>query len=244
MSWVTAANVLVKMLEIKGAYGEVKTVHDYTKKMAKADPTKLTWDDVKMFDTPVMNKALTGAKSEQVKASAAEKASFKMPEAGSLAAWLAAAKMLAAHGKDSKQFKDAMKKYIAILKAFDKTLDALAKEVGVVTVEMVDRKTKAPVLAQYAKILEKAFLNCAKVPMGGGQQATFFVLSVDCGKYAAILKTLTKSYSAVFTQSRTHSRAIADIKKTNLDWIKHAEKDVFSDETVMSKNTKAVKPKK
>ena len=39
MSWVTAANVLVKMLEIKGAYGDVKAVHDYTKKMAKAVTT-------------------------------------------------------------------------------------------------------------------------------------------------------------------------------------------------------------
>lgn len=244
MSWIIAANALTQALEIKGAYDTVKGVYDYGKKLEKADPKKLTWDDVKMFDSPVLNKALAGAKAEQKKATAAEKAKFTLPDPGSLKAWMEAVRAMDKFGKDSKEYKAAMKKYIAILKTYDKTLDVLWKDIGKVSVEMVNRKTIGTTLEQYSKILERAFLNCAKIPMSDAQQATFFVLSQDCKNFNALMKKLVKSYGAIFSSARMHSRLVADTKKTNLDWIKFSEKDLFADAKSMTRNTKLTKPSK
>ena len=245
MSFVTVAKALVTFIDLHGAYSEIEGVRNYAKKVEKADPQNLTWDDVKFFSNPVMEKALKAAKTEKIKAKAVESAKLEMPPCDSLAAWLAASKALAKYGKDSKQFKDAMKKYIAILKAYDKALGDKITELGGISVEMVTRKTSATTLAKYAGILQDAFLKCASIPsLSNSQNAMFFSLSQDCKNFKVLANDLAGRYQNIFSKSRTHTSTLQTEKKNNLEWIKFAEKDVFSDAKVMSKNTKAVRPKK
>ncbi len=251
MSWIRLAKVLTTAMDVKGAHDTVKGVHDYGKKLKGKDPSKLTWDDVKIFDTQEIKMAMAAAKKEQALAKSAENAKFIMPDPGSKAQFIKAFKALEKFGLESKEYKAAMMAYFAILRKFDTTLDKLQKEVTAVSIDMVDRKGKVKAIKDYAKFLEKVFLNCAKVPMSDSQMATFFVLSQDCARFSAQMPPLEKSYTKIFSHSRSISGNIADTKKLNLEWLKHMEKTAFlpakkpeAKIKLMSKSIKSVKPVK
>ena len=245
MSWLSALEAIFKARKIKVHYDKVKKVYDYSKKIEKADPKKLSWDDLKFFTNKQMTESTKAARDALKLAQAAEKTSLEWPVSKSLTLFLDACKLAEKHGANSKQAQTALKKYTGELKAYDKALKQMLAGLKSSSGELTSNLALAEALQEYAGVLNKAFMKCAAVPALGGtaQNAMFFSLAQDAVQYRGVAGSLATSLKKLQKKNADYLKECQERTKTNQAWITWASNSKAQEDGALKKNTKATLPK-
>ncbi len=242
MSWLTALKLV---LDLNSAYDEVDKVRKYSKKLEKADPKNLSWDDLKFFSNKTMDKARKAIKETLKKARKAEKAALEWPESLSARAFDIYAKEFQKSGKDSQKTRNALKTYQLALKAFDQDLNRLLASLKAMDKKIAKRQQKADALVKYADLLEQAFMTCAKIPSltGTAQNAMFFGLSQDAMMFGSTAGDVSASIQRLAKRNAGFIREVNDRIKANRLWMTWANGEKIAQESNLKKNSTAKTPK-
>ena len=199
MSWLKLAQNLVTLKKFHDAGKEAKSVYDYAKKIDKADPKKLKWDDLKFFNNKQMVKATQNARDALAAARQVEAAKLTIPQFDSVSAFVAAAKAADRYGAGSPQVQAALKRYVQILKKKDADLTKQRDEVKKLTQQVGKLQTEAEAFRDYANVLHSAFMKCARVPSltGTAQNSIFFSLAQDAVQFRGVMSGLVTSYGNI-----------------------------------------------
>lgn len=243
MNWLDALDKFFKAKDIYDKANDVKKLHDYGK---KASSKKSPWDDLKYFKNPQMEAALRNAKTAVAAADAALSTKVDWPESGSLSKFGAALKASDKFGHDSKQAKAAVEAYRKSLVDYGKTLEGLVANLEAKQKEFAAKLKLAKAMEKYGRVLQDAFMKCAKIPslVGTVQNAEFFSLAQDASRFAGQMNSLVTRLDKLITKNAT---AIKDGKKLvsdNKGWIEWASKDASAAPDTLKKNEKAKQPKR
>lgn len=246
MSWLKALDILLKANDMKGNYDKVKKIHDYSKKIEKADPKKLTWDDLKFFSNKTMDAGTKELRASLKLSKAAEKAVLVWPTCNSFKAFLQAAKVREKYPADSPQVKKAMQSYTAVLKKFGTDLKTLLTKLQSKSGAISKDGKVAEALRDYGSLLEKAFMKCAKKPsfFGTTQNAMFFSLSRDALQYRGIASTFVSSLKGLEKKNTEYVKECKLLIADNQAWIGWATSESPNKDGSMKKNEKAKTPKR
>lgn len=246
MSWIAALDILFKNKKYYDQYKKVKKVHDYGKKIEKADPKKLTWDDLKYFNNKTMDAATKSAREAVKQAKDAENAVLVWPKSDSIKAFGAALKATKKHGANSAQTKKAVQVYIGVLKRFDADLVLILNKMTAGESELKKRLQLAMALREYAGLLQKAFMKAAKVPSltGTAQNAMFFSLSQDAIQFRGLAGTLATSFQKIEKKNIQYIKECKAKINENKAWITWASGVAPQQDGALQKNKTAKKPKK
>jgi hypothetical protein len=246
MSWLKALDLLFKAKDIKDQASDLKTLYDYADRVSKLDPAKVTWDDLKYFENAEMKAATTEMRAIEKILDDVLGSKLVPPESGSLKAFDAALKAGAKYGHNSKEAKAAIEAYRKVLVAHDKVLKGLLADMEKMKGEFPGRTTAAKALNDYCRLLEKLFLDFAKIPFGAGtvQNATFFSLSRDCTQLAGIASSVETKLKKAASEHNIKIGEMKDLIWQNEEWIAWAAKDALAKEDTLKKNAKAETPKK
>lgn len=242
MSWM---NALKPLLDLKSTYDEVDKIRGYSKKIEKADPKKLKWDDLKYFNNKTMDRAIKAAREALKLSKAAEKKTLEWPKCDSLKVFGEALTASKNHGADSPQAKKAVQKYIGVLKTFDKDqtnmLAGLQKNLTVLTKKI----TKTEAMRNYANVLQQAFMKCANIPSvnGTAQNAMFLSLSQDAGQFKGLATELGSSLKRLEKMNTAYIKECETRIKNNKLWISFASSGKAQADGALEKNKSSVKPK-
>lgn len=242
MSWMKTLKIL---LDLKSAYDEVDKIRKYSKKIEKADPKKLEWDDLKFFSNKTMDKATKGAREALKLSKAAEKATLVWPKCDSFKVFVEAANAQSKYGKDSPQAKKALQKYIGVLKTFDSDLTTMLAGLQKNSAALAKKITKTEALRDYAGVLQESFMKCAKIPSltGTAQNAMFFSLSQDAMQFKGLASSLVSSLKRLDKMNAAYIKECKTRLKNNKVWIDWASSGKTQADGALEKNTKSVKPK-
>lgn len=246
MDWLRALDLLLKAKDFKDQAEDLKKLYDYADKINKTDPKDLTWDDLKYFENEQTKAATADLRATDAALTALLGSALEPPESGSLRAFDAAMKAAAKYGHDSKEAKSAVETYRKVLVDYDKTLKALLATMERQKAEFPTRIAAAKALAEYAKLLAKAFIGCAKIPSLGGtaQNAMFFTLSQDCAQLAGLAATVGTKMGKAQSEHNIKIGEMKDLISQNQDWIDWAAKDALKKEDTLKKNAKTETPRK
>ena len=246
MSWLKALDILLKANDMKGNYDKVKKIYDYSKKIEKADPKKLTWDDLKFFNNKTMDAGTKELRAWLKLSKAAEKAVLVWPTCSSLKAFLRAAKVREKYPADSPSVKKAMQSYTAVLKKFGTDLKTLLTKLQSKSGAISKDGKVAELVRDYGSLLEKAFMRWARLPdvTGTSQNAVFFSLSRDAFQYRGIASTLVSSLKRLEKKNTEYVKECKLLIADNQAWIGWATSESPKKDGSMKKNEKAKTPKR
>lgn len=242
MSWLPS---LKTVLSLRSAYKHIDRVQKYSKKIEKADPKKLSWDDLKVFSNKTMDKAQKAIRETLKKSQAAEKATLEWPESLTVRAFSIYYKEFQKSGKDSAKTRAALKTYQVSLKVYDQDLNKLLTELVEAGSQIADHQAKADALVAYGGVLQKAFMTCAKIPSltGTAQNAMFFGLSQDAQQFRGTASDFSSSLKRLAKKNTGFIGDVKDKIKANKLWITWAAGDKAAQETSLKKNTTSKVPK-
>ncbi len=244
MDWAKKINTFFKVKSAYGDVGTVKKLSDYSKKISKKK--KLTWDDVNFFGDPVMNKIKKNVAADITKAEAVLATKIVWPARITDRAFEKMLKLSDKHGHDSKQAQAAFDDYLVSLRKYHNAI------IPVITV-MEDAKKKfgprieaAENLEAYARILNKAFMACTKIPspFGTGQNSEFFGLSQDALHLAGQYQTLASLFKKIKEKNAKAYAEGNEMANTNGLWIGWALELRKKKTADLAKNRRAKTPKK
>lgn len=246
MSWLKALELFFTGKDLYDQASDLKTLHDYANKVSGMDPAKVTWDDLKYFENAQMKAATTEMRAVEKSLDSILGSELVPPDSGSLKAFEAALKAAEKYGHDSKEAKAAIDAYRKILIAYDKVLRGLLATMEKMKSEFPTRTTAAKSLNDYCRLLEKLFLELAKVVFGAStaQNATFYALSRDCAQLAGIASSVETKLKKVASEHNIKIGEMKDLISQNEDWIAWAGKDATAKPDTLKKNAKATTPKK
>ena len=246
MNWLKALDLLIKAHQVKGQHDEIKRVHDYAQKVAKANPEKLKWDDLKFFNDSTMDAATSNARKVLQQIKEAEKSPVEWPRSDSVRAFTAAAGVVGKYGADSAQAKKAVKSYSDALESYGRALKKLDGELDTKTSKLTDTAKTYIALKKYANVVSQAFLKLAKIPSFGGtaQNAMFFSLSQDAQQYGGIVSRILKGLNSLDKKNMQHIKNCKDLIKTNQLWINWSKSKHTSQRGALEKNAEAKLPRK
>lgn len=244
MSWNAALRVATLLfVSGKNAY-TIKKYHDKVKKLGGGKPEKLGDKDAKVCVDGTMQKAVTNATKVLNTIRAIESEKYAIPETNSAVLWGKMAAAFGKFGKDSKEFKGALKTYLGELRYLDKELGKQIAEIKDAKPIIEAQLASSKAYTKYAQTLEKYFMLCAKVPSLSAWQARFFSLSRDCATFSSKTKSLETVLAKIVSGCKANLPVAQATKKQNLEWIAFYEKTEPKDEAQMKKNAKAKRPKK
>jgi hypothetical protein len=244
MSWMTKLKIL---LDLQSAYDEVDKVRAYSKKIEKTDPKKLKWDDLKIFSNKTMDKAKKAIKETLKKAKDAEKAILlDWPDNLSRRAFAIYKKEFLKSGKVTPKTKKALKMYQLTLKIYDQDLKRLLIQLQNTSKKIAIKIKKSEGLRRYADTLEKAFMQCSKIPSltGTVQNAVFFGLARDAAQYGGSASDLVSIFQRLDKKNTTYIVETRRLIKVNKLWMIWAAGDQIENQDSIRKNEKAKIPKK
>lgn len=246
MSWVSALQTIFKVKKLYDTAKKVKKVHDYGEKIGKKKPEELTWDDLKYFNNKQMDEAKKNVSESLAAANKALSASLVWPSSSSTRIFGEALKLSAKKGADSPEVKKKLDAYRAELAAFDQSLTALKTELEALSAEFAEKIATAGALREYARVLEKAFMQCAKVPSlaGTAQNAMFFTLSQDASQLAGSAGSLETALGKLKDKNADYVRDVKAKIAENKGWIDWAKSPSPQKDGNLKANQKASKPKK
>ncbi len=217
-----------------------RRIHD------KADPKKITWDDLKYYNNKTMDTATKALREAVKRSKTAEKALLVWPTSASFKAFQHAAKVREKFPADSPQVKRALQNYVAALKTFGKDLNALLTKLQSKSGNFSKDIRLAEASREYAGLLEKTFMKIAKVPSltGTAQNAMFFSLSQDAQQYRGIASTLASSLKRLEKKNAEYVKECKVLIGNNQAWTTWAMSKSPTKDGSMKKNEKAKAPKK
>lgn len=246
MSWVRALDLFFKGKDIYDKASDLKQLSDYAEKIAKSDPSKVKWDDLKYFENKQMTEATKQLRGVEAALDELIAAKFEPPESGSLRAFEVAMKAADKHGIKSKEAKAAVDAYRKVLGDYDRSLKSLLADMDKAAGEFPRRLAAAKSLKDYCNALEKAFLKAAELPFPGGtvMNAQFFSLSQDALQLYGIAGSVETKLGKAQSLNGQRVAELRELIDTNQAWIAWAGKDALAKDDTLKKNQKADTPKK
>jgi len=242
MSWLTALKIV---FDFKSAYDEIDQVKKYSKKLENKDPKKLKWDDLKYFSNKTMDKAKKAIKQTLKKTKAAEKTFLDWPESLTQRAFSIYFKEFMKSGKDDAKTRNALKMYQITLKVYDQDLTKLVAKLKEAEKKIAQNQRRFDALVKYADLLQKVFMQCAKIPSltGTAQNAMFFGLSRDAQDYGSTARDVSKSIGRLAKLNAEYVREVKDKIRINRLWMKWAGGSKATQEQSLKKSASAKTPK-
>ena len=202
---------------------DVKSTNDMlqtAKTITKSGGKKLKWDEIKLFKNKEMD-AISKNLREVVKAlQAVNKATFRCPPDESEKYFRAAVAKAKKEGIDGKGTAKEIKKILA-------HYESIVEQAGLMIMTVTQQEKRVtPMLAnaeltsKAMAVLEKEFLNCAKIPnpISSGQQAMFVALSQDAKQAKGEANQVVKLANTYLSRAASFRKDLQKCQNAALDW--------------------------